>query len=169
MDDGDSCTTTACTWCHWTVELNMVKLLCFDNVTCNHSCSVAQSCPTLCNPMDCSTPGFPVLHHLPEFAQTHAHWVSDAIQPSHPVTPFSCPQSFPASGSFPMSWFFASGSQSIGAAASASVLPMYIQGCFLLGLTGLISLQSKGVSQESSPAPQFINMNSLVLSLLYRP
>jgi len=68
-----------------------------------------------------------------------------------------------------MSQFFASGSQSIGAAASASVLPMNIQGCFLLGLTGLISLQSKGVSQESSPAPQFINMNSLVLSLLYRP
>ena len=47
-------------------------------------CSVAQSCPTLCNPMDCSTPGFPVLHYLPELAQTHVHRVSDAIQPSHP-------------------------------------------------------------------------------------
>ena len=130
-------------------------------------CSVTELCPTLCHPMDCSMTDFPVLHYLLELAQTHAHWVGDAIQPSHPVTPFSCPQSFPASGSFPMSWFFASGSQSIGAAASASVLPMNIQGCFLLGLTGSISLQSKGVSQESSPAPQFININLLVLTLLY--
>ena len=46
-------------------------------------CSVAQSCPTSCDPVDCSMPGFPVLHYLPEFAQTHVHWVSDAIQPSH--------------------------------------------------------------------------------------
>ena len=48
-------------------------------------CSVAQSCPALCDTMDCSTPGFPVLHCLPEFAQTHVHWVIDAIQPSHPL------------------------------------------------------------------------------------
>ena len=54
-------------------------------------CSVAQSCPTLCDPMDCSTPGFPVLHHLPEFAQTHLHWVGDAIQPSHPLSSPSPP------------------------------------------------------------------------------
>ena len=67
------------------------------------------------------------------------------------VAPFSsCPQSFPASRSFPMSWFFASGSQSIGASASASVLPMNIQNWFPLGLTGLISLQSKGLSSVFS-------------------
>ena len=54
-------------------------------VPCSGCCSVAQSCPTLCDPMGCSTPGFPVLHHLPEFAQTHVHWVSNAIQPSHPL------------------------------------------------------------------------------------
>ena len=55
-------------------------------------CSVIQSCPTLCDPMDSSTPGFPVLHHLPEFAQTNIHWVSiDAIQPSHPLSPSSHP------------------------------------------------------------------------------
>ena len=48
-------------------------------------CSVAQLCPTLCDPMDCSTPGFPVLHYLPRFVQTHVHWVDDAIQPSHPL------------------------------------------------------------------------------------
>ena len=54
-------------------------------------CSVAQSCPTLCGPMDCSTPGFPVLHHLPELAQIHVHWVGDAIQPSHPLSSPSPP------------------------------------------------------------------------------
>ena len=65
---------------------------------------------------------------------------------SSSVAPFSsCPQSFPESGSFPMSWLFESGSQIIGDSASASVLPMNIQGWFLLGLTGLISLQSKSL------------------------
>ena len=54
-------------------------------------CSVAQSCPTLCYRMDCSTPGFPVLHHLPKYAQAHVHWVGDAIQPSHPLLPSSPP------------------------------------------------------------------------------
>jgi len=79
--------------------------------------------------MDCSTPGFLVHHRLPELAQTHVHQVSDAIQPAHPVIPFSfCLQSCPASGSFPMSQIFASGGQSIEASASASVLPMNIDG-----------------------------------------
>ena len=55
------------------------------------SCSLAKSCPTLCNIMDCSTPGFPVLHHLPEFAQTSGHWASDVIQPSHPLLSPSFP------------------------------------------------------------------------------
>ena len=68
----------------------------------------------LCNPTDCSTPGFPVLHYLPGFAQIHVHWVSDAIEPSHLLLPFSfCCHSFPASGSFPMSRLFASGGQNI--------------------------------------------------------
>ena len=101
--------------------------------------------------MDCSTPVFPVLHYFLEFAQTHVHWVNDAIQPSHPVTSFSsCLQSIPASGSFPLSQPFTSGGQSIGASASASVLPMNIQGWFLLGWTGLISLLSKGFSRVFS-------------------
>ena len=52
---------------------------------------VAQSCPTLCDPMDCSTPGFPVLHQLPELSQTHVHQVGDAIQPSHPLSSTSPP------------------------------------------------------------------------------
>ena len=88
---------------------------------------------------------------------------------SSSVTHFSfCFQSFPASGSFPMSWLFALDGQSIGASALASVLPMNIQSWFPLGLTGLISLLSKGLS-KSSPAPQFKSINSLVLSLLYDP
>ena len=71
--------------------------------------SVAQSCPTLCDPMNHSTPGLPVHHQLPEFTQTHAHRVSDAIQPSHPLSSPSppAPKSLPASGSFPMSQLFA--------------------------------------------------------------
>ena len=75
--------------------------------------SVTNSCPTLGDPMDCSTPGFPVHHHLPEFAQTYVHCVSDVIQPSHPLSPPSPLASwpFPASGSFPMSQLFASGGQ----------------------------------------------------------
>ena len=65
-------------------------------------CSVPQSCLTLCDPMDCSTPGFPVLHYLPEFAQIHVWWCHPTISSS--VTTFSsCLQSFPASGSFPVS------------------------------------------------------------------
>ena len=101
--------------------------------------------------MDCSMQGFPVLHHLPELAQTHVHWDSDAIQPSHPtVVPFSCLQSFPASGSFPMSWFFTSDAQSIGVSASASVFPMNIQDWLPLGLTALISFLSKGLSRVFS-------------------
>ena len=66
----------------------------------NCCCSVAPSYPTLYDTLDCGTPGFPVPHHLPKFAQTHVHWIGDAIQPSHPVVPFSsCLQSSPASGS----------------------------------------------------------------------
>ena len=86
--------------------------------------------------MDCSTSGFPVLHYLLEFVQTHVQTV---------IPFFSCLQSFPASGSFPMSQFFASGGQSIG--ISASVLPVNIQDWFPLGWTGWISLQSKELSR----------------------
>ena len=102
--------------------------------------SFAQLCPTLCDPMNHSTPGLPVHHQLPEFTQTHIHQVNDAIQPSHPLSFSSCPQSLPASGSFPMSWLFAWGGQSIGVSASASVLPMNTQDWSPLEWTGWISL-----------------------------
>ena len=109
--------------------------------------SVAQLCLIPCGPMDCSTLGFSVRYQLSELTQTHVHWVGDAIQPSHPLLPpFSSHlQSFPASGSFPMSQFFASGGQSIGVSALASVLPKNIQDWFPLGWTSWISLLSKGL------------------------
>ena len=94
-------------------------------------------------PMDCSTPGFPVLHHLLELSQTYVHWVSDAIQPYHLMSSPSPPAFNLSSGSFLMSRLFALGGQSIGA---SSVLPMNIQDWFSLGFIGLISLQSKGLS-----------------------
>ena len=134
---------------------------------------VAQSCPTLCDSMDCSLPGCSV-HGI--FQARIQEWVAiyfsrrcswprnwtgvshtvgrptvwatrevgDAIQASHRLfPPFSCPQSRPTSGSFPVSQLFPSGGQSTGTSASASVLPVNIQAWFPLGLTGLISLQSK--------------------------
>ena len=112
--------------------------------------SVTQSCPTLYDPMNRSVPGLPDHHQLPESTQTHVHCVGDAIQPSHPVVPFSCPQSFPASGSFQMSQLSTSGGQSIGISASTSVPPMNTQDCFPLGWTGSISLQSKVFSRVFS-------------------
>ena len=85
------------------------------------------------------------------------------------VIPFSCLQSFPASGSSQVNQLFTSVVQSIGVSASASVLPMNTWGWFPLGLTYLISLQSKGLSNESSPIPQFESISSSALSFLYSP
>ena len=126
----------------------------------------AQSCPTLCDPMDCSMPGFPVRHQLPELVQTHVHQVGDTIQRSPTVVPFSSRlQSFPASGSFPRS----------SLPQVAKVLEFQLQHQsfqwifrtdFLLdGLVG--SPCSPRESQESSLTPQFKSINCLVLSLLY--
>ena len=116
-------------------------------------CSVqfTQSCPTLWDPMNCSTPGLPVHHQLPEFTQTRlsSRWCHPAISSS--VVPFSsCPQSLPASESFPMSQFFAWGGQSTGVSASASFLPKNIQDWSPLEWTVWISLESKGLSRVFS-------------------
>ena len=146
--------------------INIVLLQTSFNFCC---CSLAKPCLALCNLMDCSTTVFPVFHYHPEFAQTHVHWVNYAIQPSHPLSlpsPPHPPQSFPESGFFPVSWVFASGGQSIEDSASASVLPINIQGWFPLGLTGLISLMSKD-SEESSLAPRCKSISSLVLNVFY--
>ena len=139
-------------------------------------CSVAKSHPTLCNPMDCSTPGFSVFHYLLEFAQTHVHWVSDAIQPSHPLLP-------------PLSVFNLSQHQGLFQWVSSShqvakVLELQIQhqsfqwifiGWFSINhwlIQRLISFRIDWFdlladSQEPSPVPQFEGISSLALSLFY--
>ena len=120
-----------------------------------------------------SLPAHELQHtRLPHPSQTCGACSCPLSQWCHPTTsssvvPFSsCLQSFPASGSFPLSQFFASGGQSIAVSASPSVLPMNIQDWFPLGWTGWISLQK---TQESSPTPQFKSINSSALSFLYSP
>ena len=126
---------------------------------------VAQSCLTSCDPMDCSPPGLPVHHQLPQFTQAHVHWVGDAIQSSYPLSSPSPPAfNFSQHQSlfqlvlciwWPKYW----------SSASASVLPMNIQDCFPLGWTGWISLQSKGLSRVFSNTTvqkhQFFMLNFL--------
>ena len=113
-------------------------IVCFSCACC---CSVAESCLTVCNPMDCSTPGLPVPHHRLKFAQAHFHWINDTIQPSHSLLPTS-PSAF---NLFQHQGLFQPSGQSIGASASASVLLMSSQGWFPLWWTGLISFLSKGL------------------------
>ena len=130
--------------------------------------SVSQLCLTLCNPMDCNTRP-PCPSPTPGACSNScpsSWWCHPTVSSS--VVPFSfCLQSFPASGSFPVSQFFASGGQRIGVSASASVFPVNIEDWFPLGWTGWISLQSRGL--ESFPTPQFKSINSLALSFLYSP
>ena len=125
-----------------------MKLILYDKIQFS---SVAQSCPTLCDPINCSTPGLPIHHQLPEFTQTHIHRVCDAIQPSHPLSSPSPPVPNPSQHqSFPMSQLFAWGGQSAGASALVSFLPKNTQGWPPLEWTGWISLQSKGLSRVFS-------------------
>ena len=112
-------------------------------------------------------PGFLVLHYFLEFAQTHVHWVRDAIQPSHYLSLPSPPalNLSPLSGSFPVSLLFASHGQSTGASASASVLTVSIQCWFPLGLPSLISLLSKGLSRVfSSPGGSLFSSPDCLLA-----
>ena len=113
--------------------------------------SVIQSCPTLCDPMNHSIPVLPVQHQLPEFTHSRpsSRWCHPAISSS--VVPFpSCPQSLPASESFPMSQLLAWGGQSTGVSSLASFLPKNTQGWSPSEWTGWISLQSKGLSRVFS-------------------
>ena len=116
--------------CHPRASLLSSKLTC---------CSVTQSSPTLCHPWPVACQAFP--HHFPEFDQVRVHCISSC----NALFSF-CPQSLPASGTFPMSRLFASDDQNTGASASASVLAVNIQGWSPLRLTGLISLLSKGLT-----------------------
>ena len=113
----------------------------------NQFSSVVQSCQTLCNSMDCSTPGFPVFHCLPEFAQTHIHWVSDAIQPSHPLLPSSAP-AFPLS-QHPGIFQWVSSSHQIARVLEFELQYQSFQWIFRIDFLqdglGFICLQSKGL------------------------
>ena len=121
-------------------------------------CSVSKSCPTLCDTINSSMQIFPVLHYLQELAQTYVHWVGDANQAFHSHCPLLLlPSVFPIIRVFSNELEL---HQSFGASHLVSVLPMDIQGWFLLGLTGLISLLSK-VSSESYLAPPFESISSL--------
>ena len=128
----------------------------------------SQLCPTLCDPMDWNTPGFLVLHHLPELVQAHVHWVSDGIQPLHPLSSHSPPAFNLSQHQGQMSQIFTSGGQSFGVSASTSVLPMNIQDWFPLGWTGWIYLKSRGLSRVFSNT-QFKSNNSSAFSFLYGP
>ena len=123
-------------------------------------------CPTLCDPMDYSTPGLPVHHQLPEPTQTHVHCVGDAIQPSHPLSSPSPSafQFFPASGSFPVSQFFASGGQSIEVQLQHQSFQWIFRADFFrIDWLDLVAVQG---TEESSPTPQFNSINSLALSFI---
>ena len=112
-------------------------------------CSVTKSCLTLCDPVDCSTPGFPVLHYLQDFAQTHVHWVGDAKQLSHPLSPPShLPSIFPSIRVF--SSELALGIRWPKYGSFSFSISSSNEGWFPLGLTGLISLLSKGLSRVFS-------------------
>ena len=121
-------------------------MLCRILVSCC-CCSVTQLCLTLCDPVDCSTARLPCLSSSPRACSNTSIELVCHPTISSSVGPFSsCLQSFPTSGSFPVSQFFTSDGQRIGVSASESVLPMYIQNWFPLRLNGWISLQSKGLS-----------------------
>ena len=123
--------------------------------------SISQSCPTLCNPMDCSTPGLPVHHQLPEFTQTHVHWVGDAIQPPHPLLSPSPPTFNLSQHQGLFQWV-------ISFHEVAKVLEFQLQHqSFRIELVG--SSCSPRHSQESSPTSQFKSFSSSVLSFLYSP
>ena len=119
-------------WCYGQLFTNLMQL--YLSVFVLNLSSLVQSfqlCPCLCSAMDCSMLGFPIHHQLLELTQAHVHRLGDAIQTSHPVFPFSsCLPSFLTSGFFPMSQFFPSGGQIIGASASASILPVNTQNWF---------------------------------------
>ena len=132
--------------------------------------SVTQSCLTLRNPMNCSTPGLPVHHQLPEFTHTHVHRVSDAIQPSHPLSSPSPPAPNPSQHQRFFQWVNSSHEVT-------KVLEFQLQhhsfqrtpraDLLQNGLVG--SPCSPRDSQESSPTPQFKSINSLVFSFLHSP
>ena len=138
----------------------------------NQFSSVTQSCPTICEPMNCSTPGLPVHHQLLEFTQNHVHWVGDAIQPSHPLSSPSSPVLNLSHHQGLFKWLNSSHEVAKVLSFSLSINPSKEHPAPRTDLLqdGLVgSPCSPRDSQESSPTPQFKNINSSVLSFLYSP
>ena len=140
------------------------------NVFRVHFSSVAPTCLTLCNSMNCSTPGFPVLHYLPQFTQLHVHWVRDAIQPSHPLSSPSLPAFNLSQHQGLFQWVRSS--HQVAKVLEFQLQHQSFQWIFRTdflsdGVVG--SPCSPRDSQESSPTPQFKSINSSVLSFLYSP
>ena len=132
--------------------------------------SIAQSCPTFCSPMNCSTPGLPVHHQLPESTQTHVHRVGDAIQPSHPLSSPSPHAPNPSQHQSVFQWV--NSSREVAKVLEFQLEHLSFQrnprGDLLQnGLVG--SPWSPRDSQESSPTPQFKSINSSALSFLHSP
>ena len=132
--------------------------------------SLAQSCPTLCDPMNCSTPGLPVHHQFPEFTETHVHRASDAIQPSHPL---SSPSPLAPNPSQHQSLFqWVNSLHEVAKVLEFQLRHHSFQRTPRADLlqNGLVGAPcSPRDSQESSPTPQFKSINSSVLSLLHSP
>ena len=132
--------------------------------------SVSQSCPTLCDPMDCSTPGLPVHHQLPEFTQSNVHWVGDAIQPLRPLLSPSRPACSPSQHQGLFKWV--STLNQVAKILEFQLQHQSFQRIFRTDFLydGLVwSPCYPRDSQESSPTPQFKSINSSVLSFLYSP
>ena len=154
-----------CSWsnCYWNLENSCC-------IVSESVSSVAQSCPTLCNPINCSIPGHPVHHQLPEFTQTHVHRLSNAIQPSHPLSSPSPPAPNPSQHQSLFQWVNFSHEV-------AKVLQFQLQHHSFqrnpradLLQNGLVGTPcSPRDSQESSPTPQFKSINSLALRFLHSP
>ena len=133
-------------------------------------CSVTQSCLTLGDPMDCNAPGFLVLHHLPQFVQSHVHWIGDAIQPSHPLSSPSPPAFDLSQHQGLFQWV-----SSLHQVAKVLEIQLHHQSFQWIFRTDFLedwlvwSLCSPRDSQESSPIPQFKSINSSAVSFLYGP
>ena len=159
---------TSYIYCSFYIQKKVVLKQSWNQLVLRYCCLVTKLCPTLCNLMNCSTPGFPVLHYLQVFSDSCP--LSQRCHPaiSSSVTSFSWHQSFPASGSFPVSQLFASGGQSVGASASAPALPVNIQGWFPLGLTGFI-LHSKGMPMTITCAFCLVIVGANMSEFLFLP
>ena len=159
-------------WYHlYVASIKMIQM----NLFTKHKLSSVQSLSRvwLCNPVDCNRPGLPVHHQLPEFTQTHIHWISDAIQPSHPLlSPLLLPSIFPIIKVFSNESVLHIRWPKYWSSALPSILPMNIQDCFPLGWTEWISLQSKelrSLLQHHSSNVLIIWCFTALFSFLYSP